>query len=69
MTNIRTYRVNLGWSQRQMAREAGVSPLVIKRAEEGLSIRPDMAKTIADMLSRVMGKEIRPSDIDGLNIV
>lgn len=66
---MKDYRVNLGWSRRKIALEAGISPLVVKRAEDGLPIRPDMAKAIADALSRGLKREIKPLDLEGLNIV
>lgn len=69
MTTLRIYRINLGWTQRRMAQEAGISQPVIKKAEDGEPILPASAKAIADALGKAYGKEIRPSDIEGLNIM
>jgi transcriptional regulator with XRE-family HTH domain len=69
MTTLRTYRINLGWSVRRLAQEAGISPQVARRAEDGDPIQASTAKAIADALSRTLGQEIKPSDIEGLNIL
>jgi DNA-binding XRE family transcriptional regulator len=66
---MQSYRVNLGWSRRQMAREANLSTFAIKQAEEGKPIRPETAKAIADALSRALNRDIKPLDISGLNIL
>ncbi|MBA2681341.1 MAG: helix-turn-helix transcriptional regulator [Ktedonobacteraceae bacterium] len=69
MTTLRTYRIDLGWSLRKLAQEAGISHQVAKRAEDGGLIQASTAKALADALSRALGQEIRPSDIEGLNIL
>ena len=66
---LREYRVNLGWSQNQLAKEAGLSPSIVKRAEDGAPILPRTARSLADALSRGYGREIKPTDIAGLNIL
>lgn len=68
MTALREYRVNLGWSQNELAKEAGISPSIVKRAEDGQPIQARTAKAIADALSRAYGQTIKPVDIEGLNI-
>ena len=69
MTTLRQYRIDLGWSVRRLAQEAGISHPVAKRAEDGEPIQASTAKALADALSRALGREIRPSDIEGLNIL
>ncbi|HEY6409509.1 MAG TPA: helix-turn-helix transcriptional regulator [Ktedonobacteraceae bacterium] len=69
MTTLRTYRTDLGWSLRKLAQEAGISHPVAKRAEGGEPIQASTAKAIADALGRALGRELRPSDIEGLNIL
>jgi len=69
MKDMKTYRLNLGWSHRKMAKEAGLSPIAIKRAEDGLPVQPSTAKAIADALSRAMKTSIKPLDIEGLKIL
>lgn len=66
---LREYRVNLGWSQRELAIEAGIAPSIVKRAEDGLPIHARTAKALADALSKAYGREIRPIDITGLQIL
>ena len=68
MTTLRIYRIDLGWTQRRLAQEAGISQPVVKKAEDGDPILPSSAKAIADALSKAYGREIKPSDIEGLNI-
>lgn len=69
MTTLREYRVNLGWSQNELAREARISASIIKRAEDGDPIQARTAKAIADALSKAYGREIKPTEIEGLNIL
>ncbi len=69
MTTLREYRVNLGWSQNELAKEAGTSQSIVKRAEDGEPITARIAKAIADALSKAYGQVIRPVDIEGLNIL
>jgi transcriptional regulator with XRE-family HTH domain len=66
---LREYRVNLGWSQNHLAREAGISPSIVKRAEEGAPVQARTAKALADALSRGYGREIKPMDLTGLNVL
>ena len=66
---LREYRVNLGWSQYQLAKESGLSPSIVKRAEDGAPVQARTAKALADALSRAYGREIKPTDIAGLNIL
>lgn len=70
MANLYKYRIDLGWSLSKLAQEAGIShPSVVRRAENGEPIQAETAKAIADALSRAYGKEIRPSEIEGLNVL
>jgi transcriptional regulator with XRE-family HTH domain len=66
---LRELRVNLGWSQNHLAKEAGLSPSIVKRAEDGLPLQARTAKALADALSKGYGREIQPIDIAGLNIL
>lgn len=68
MTTLREYRVNLGWSQNELATKAGIHPAIVKRAEDGETIQARTAKAIADALSNAYGQEIKPTEIEGLNI-
>ena len=66
---LRELRVNLGWSQHELAKESGLSPSVVKRAEDGLPIHARTARALADALSRAYGRAIEPIDIAGLQIL
>jgi transcriptional regulator with XRE-family HTH domain len=66
---LRELRVNLGWSQHQLAIEAGLSPSIVKRAEDGMPIQARTARALADALSKAYGRTIEPIDIAGLNIL
>ena len=65
---LKEYRINLGWTITDLSEKAGVSWLVVRNAEEGKPIRASTAKTLADALSKGYGREIRPSDLEGLNV-
>jgi DNA-binding XRE family transcriptional regulator len=65
---LREYRIDLGWSQYQLATEAGIARSAVVNAEEGKSIKARSAKAIADALSRAYGREIRVTDLQGLNV-
>jgi transcriptional regulator with XRE-family HTH domain len=66
---LREYRVNeLGWSVSKLASEAGVSRQVISSAEKGGGVHAETAKALAGALSRGLKRDIKPLDIEGLNI-
>jgi transcriptional regulator with XRE-family HTH domain len=68
--NLRQYRVNqLGWSVSRLASEAGITRQAINGAEAGKPVRAETAKAIAEALSRALGREIKPLDIEELNIL
>lgn len=69
MTSLREYRIDLGWSVNKMATEAGVSRQAAANAENGIPVKAETIKAIADALSEAYGREIRPSEIEGVNIL
>jgi len=69
MTTLREYRINLGWSQNEMAKAAGISPAIVKKAEDGRSIEARTAKLLADAITRATGQTVKPVNIEGLNIL
>lgn len=69
MATLRQLRIDLGWSVSKLASEARVARQTVSSAERGSAIQAESAKAIADALSRTYEKEIRPSDIEGLNIL
>lgn len=66
---LRQYRLDLGWNASKLAQEAGVTRQSVALAEKGGFIQADTAKAIAEALSRAYGREIKPWDIEGLNIL
>ena len=69
MATLRKLRVDLGWSQTALAKEAGISPAIAKRAEQLRPIQARTARALADALSKAYEREIKPSDIEGLQIL
>jgi len=65
---LKQLRIDLGWNRKMLAREAKVDPSIITKAEKGASISAPSAKKIADALSKGYGKEIKISEIEGLNV-
>ena len=68
MPTLRQYRLDLGWTISKLAEEAGITRQSINIAEQGRMIQADTAKAIADALSKAYGREIKPWEIEGLNI-
>lgn len=69
MEDLRTLRINLGWTVVRLAEQAGVTRQAVSGAEKGIAIRADVAKAIADALSVGYGREIKPSQIANLTIL
>lgn len=65
---LKEYRINLGWTLNVLADRAGVSWSVIKQAEEGRPVRATTAKALADVLSKAYERDIKASDLEGLNV-
>lgn len=69
MPTLREYRIELGWTISQMAKEADVSRQVVTNAEQGKPIQASTAKSLATALSKGYDKEIKVLEIEGLNIL
>ena len=69
MATLKQLRVGLGWTIARMVQETGLARQTIGEAEKKGTVRADSAKAIADALSRGYGKEIRPWDIEGLQVL
>jgi len=65
---LRELRINVGWSQTVLSEKSGVDTGIISRAERGAKIGAAKAKSLADALSLAYGCEIKPLDIEGLNV-
>lgn len=66
---LKDYRVNLGWTWVEFAKQAGLATVVVRRAERGSPVKATSAKKMADALSKAYEREIKPTDIEGLNIL
>ncbi|HEU5373837.1 MAG TPA: helix-turn-helix transcriptional regulator [Ktedonobacteraceae bacterium] len=65
---LQEYRIRLGWSAEDLARQAGINAQTVRRIERGNPTYLHTAGAIARALSEAYGKEIRISDFDGLII-
>lgn len=68
MATMRQYRLDLGWPISKLAKQAGITRQSVTAAEKGGMIQADTAKAIAEAFSRAFGREIKPWEIEGLNI-
>jgi predicted transcriptional regulator len=59
--DLRTARVNAGFSVRGLARHVGVHDATIRRLEAGQQVRPASAKPVADFF-RVRVTDLMPVD-------
>ncbi|QBD80265.1 hypothetical protein EPA93_31520 [Ktedonosporobacter rubrisoli] len=69
MPTLRQYRLDLGWSITMLAGEARISRKSVMVAEKGGWIQAPTAKAISSALSRAYRREIKPWEIEGLNIL
>jgi transcriptional regulator with XRE-family HTH domain len=65
---LNDYRIKLGWSRAQLAREAGIDVRTVREAISGKPIYTATAGKIAKAISRGVGYEITYKDIEGLNL-
>lgn len=65
---MKRLRIDLGWTQKMLAKEAGIDPTIVSRAERGINISAPSAKRIADAFSKAYGKEILVGEIEDLNV-
>ena len=65
---LNDYRIKLGWSRAQLAREAGIDVRTVREAMAGKQIYTATAGKIARAISKGIGSEISYKDIEGLNL-
>jgi transcriptional regulator with XRE-family HTH domain len=65
---LEDYRTECGWSKTEMARQANMDFNTFNKAMNGESIANRTAEKLAIAISKRLGRSIRPSDIEGLNI-
>ncbi len=68
MTTIVEYRRELGWSQRELARQARLDPNTVRKAENGETVSSQTALAIAEAFSEALGRRVLVRDIDDLNV-
>jgi len=68
MPTLRQLRLDLGWNVSKLADAAGIARQSVSAAERGGLIQADTAKALAEALGKAYGREIKPWDIEGLNI-
>ncbi len=69
MATLRELRLDLGWTVTKLAKEANITRQAIASAEKGSPMRANTAKSMANALSRAYGRDIKPYEIENLNIL
>ena len=62
------YCKQLGWDTTELSRQARISYNTAKKALDGGSIQPGVARAIAQALREALGQNINVGDIKGLNV-
>jgi hypothetical protein len=65
---LEDYRIECDWSKTEMARQANMDFSTFNKAMNGEPIAMRTADKLARAISKKLGRSIRPSDIEGLNI-
>ena len=65
---LEQFRFECNWSKNEMAREAKIDFSTLQRALNGESIAARTADKLAFAISKQLGRPIRATDIEGLNI-
>ena len=65
---LEEYRKECGWSQNEMARQAGIDANTLRRALTGKSISVKTARALAAAISRELSQTVRFQDIEQLNV-
>jgi transcriptional regulator with XRE-family HTH domain len=65
---IEEYRKQLRWTRSKLAHEAQLDYQTVMRAERGAPVQYRTLEAIAAALSRGLGKEVRPADLDDVRI-
>ncbi len=68
MATLKDYRIESQTSLSEVARQSGVSPMTVKRVEEGKPIQEMSAIKLAAGISKILGRTIKTSDIEGLKV-
>lgn len=68
MSTIVELREALGWNQAYLAKQAGLTPNTVRKAEQGEVVSSATARVIAEALSKAYGRLILVKDLDGLNV-
>jgi DNA-binding XRE family transcriptional regulator len=62
------YRIECGWSRKEMARQANIDYVTFNRAMKGDTITSNSAEKLANTISKKLGRSIIWQQIEGLNV-
>jgi hypothetical protein len=62
------YRLECGWGKNEMCRQASIDFVTLQRGLSGETVSSRSAEKLAHAISKKLGRTIRPSDIEGLNV-
>jgi transcriptional regulator with XRE-family HTH domain len=65
---LQEYRQSLGWSLAELARKANIDNTTARKAEAGEVISGRTGAAIAKALSEALGRTVRISDIEGMEV-
>jgi DNA-binding XRE family transcriptional regulator len=65
---LEEYRIECGWSQAEMSRQARVDVNTIRRAIAGEKVSLNTAAKLAKAISKELDTNIRYTQIEGLNV-
>jgi transcriptional regulator with XRE-family HTH domain len=65
---LEEYRRQLGWSQAELARQAGISSPTVSKAEAGESINGRSAILICKALGRALEHQVGIDEIEGWTV-
>lgn len=65
---LEEYRREMGLSQSELARMAGLTPITVSRAEAGETIAGSSARAICKALSKELGREVKIRDVEGWKV-
>ncbi len=65
---LEDYRIQCGWSKNEMARRASMDFNTLQKALTGETVSFNTANKLVRAISQELGRTIRITDIEGLNV-